>query len=49
MNKVFHVLPVMSFIKIVNPLTIEAKETFRSNWNYYYTVKLGWLFWEINF
>lgn len=48
MKKIFHLLPVITFIKSINPLTPEAKRSFHSSWDYYYTVKIGWLWWEVN-
>lgn len=45
-EKHFHILPVLSITKHINPLTEQSKIVFKSNWDYYYTLKIGWLFWS---
>ena len=47
-SKTFHILPVISVTKNTNTLSKEAKKSFDCDWNYYYIIKIGWLFWEIN-
>jgi len=46
-KKTFHFLPIFSITKHTNPLSDQAKKTFNSTWNYYYSIKFGWLFWVI--
>lgn len=48
-NKSFHVLPFITIIKNINPLSDAAKKSFDSNWDYYYSVKIGWLLWDYEF
>jgi hypothetical protein len=42
----FHILPVLTIIKNKNTLSEQAKITFNSNWNVYYEVNFGWLWWS---
>lgn len=48
-RRTFYLLPLISVTKVINPLTKEAKLMFQSNWNYYYSFKIGWLFWSFEF
>ena len=47
--KTFNIFPVFSISKVTNTLTKDAREQFNVNWDHYYTVTIGWLFWTINF
>lgn len=47
--KTFDILPVFSISRVTNTLTKEARKSFDVNWNHYYVISMGWLFWTINF
>lgn len=42
----FHILPILSFTKHINPLSYAAKKSFNCYWDHYYTIEIGWLFWD---
>ena len=45
-ESIFQILPTITFIKYKNTLTKEAKKTFNVNWDKFYCIRFGWLFWE---
>lgn len=45
-RKVFTLLPTFNIVKYINPLSKAAKKTFDCDWNYYYRIEIGWLFWN---
>lgn len=45
-RKRFHILPIISVVKHTNPLSEEARKTFDYNWEKFYTIEIGWLWWD---
>jgi len=47
--KVLHLFPVLSVTKVTNPLSRRARKSLDVDWNHYYDLKIGFLFWEKQF
>ena len=48
-EKEFYIFPLLSVVRINNPLTKEARITFDYDWDDYYQIKIGWLWWNKTF
>lgn len=47
--KEFYLLPTIAVNKYINTLTKESKKAFNYNWDNYYIIKIGILFWAFEF
>ncbi len=45
-KKTFHILPIIDIIKTKNTLTPQAKIDFDCSWNYYFSIRIGWMIFD---
>ena len=48
-EKEFYIFPLLSVVMVHNTLTKEARVMFDYDWEDYYQIKIGWLWWNKTF
>lgn len=48
-EKEFYIFPLLVIVKVKNTLTKQARATFDYDWDDFYQIKIGWLWWKKTF